>query len=662
MAKLLSTPTKVSVVPRPPLPTITLHPAQTGSLPYWVAVYPLEGAVPTGQVIASDDDATLRSTVLSRWPDGSASVVVLAGTANVTAGKTSELRLFARGDIGTPLTAARVLALVTQITIACGGLGTASLTSFGTPEKVWWANEQVICCRYRVPVGSDATLEAVIDIHAFASNRAFVEVVLENGKLNAAASAPSAPPSKSYTATVSVNGASVATIASASAPNGTHEAFRAWYASHWVGGDPGIEVTHQTAAVQAHPLFFKVWRSGGSVTEYASDAYAPWGVGRFPASNMGAGGDSPQIGPLPLWDTRYLQTGAKEARRAVLASALSMLTFGISYRDTATGLVPRLDHVHPKRMTGNQDWPQTESEPTIDGGAAHHGAAGLMAFMCRPSPVFIELAQKIATWQGTNFSTDGVFGTDYQQRGYAWCMRSLAHAIFLTPDVEAWKAPARADLAKNVQRGLAFKKHPANKLDFIWDDTDGTGAAGSAVHDFEPGEAGCQQPTFMVAYQITEIPKIANAKLLAGADQSAIVELADWICRFPVRFVNEAVAGEWRAVGASRLTVSSSSTTFAESTWAAVQAFQFAGDSPPPNAGKWLTGRGENRYAALTEMDTAGAYYESYFWAALVAAVERDIPGAAAAWTRVTANITNLNSWADGFADEPRWGAYPRNK
>jgi hypothetical protein len=496
----------------------------------------------------------------------------------------------------------------------------------------------------------------VIDIQAFSSDRAFVEVVVENGKLNAASSAPAAPPSKSYSATVTVNGTAVATVASSGGPGGAHQAFRAWYASTWVGGDPGVEVTHETAAMQAHPLLFRVWRAGGSMTQYASDAYRPWSVGRHPASAMASGGDSAQIGPLPQWECHYLQTGAKEARRAVLASALGMLTFGINYRDTTTGLVPRLDVVHPKRMSGVGDWPQNGSEPTIDGGAAHHGAAGLMAFMCRPSPVFIEIAQKLATWNGTNYSTTGEFHTDYQQRGYAWCMRSLAHAIFITPDGEGWKTAAKADLYKNVQRGLSFKNNPNNKLDFIWDDT------GSTVFDFEPGEAGSQQPTFMVAYQITEIPKIANAKLLAGTQQADLVALADWICRFPVRFVNEAVGGEWRAVGASRMTVSSGANSFVESNWAAVQAFQFSADTPPPVAGKWLSGRGVNKYSLLTPDETAGGYYPSYFWAALAIAVERDIPGAATAWTKVTQNITNLASWSDGFIADPRWGVYPRNK
>lgn len=279
-----------------------------------------------------------------------------------------------------------------------------------------------------------------------------------------------------------------------------------------------------------------------------------------------------------------------------------------------------------------------------------------MAFMCRPSPVFIDIAQKLATWNGTNYSTTGEFHTDYQQCGYAWCIRSLAHAIFITPDGEAWKTAAKADLYKNVQRGLSFKNNPNNKLDFIWDDT------GSTMFDFEPGEAGCQQPTFMVAYQVTEIPKIANAKLLTGLQQADLVALADWICRFPVRFVNEAVGGEWRAVGASRMTVSSGANSFVQSNWAAVQAFQFSADVPPPVAGKWLSGRGVNKYSQLTPDEIAGAYYSSYFWAALAIAVERDIRGAAAVWTKVTQNITNLASWSDGFVADPRWGVYPRNK
>ena len=157
------------------LPTLTLNPTQTGTGPYMAAVYPLQGLVPTGQSLDSPDDPSFRSTVISRWPDGSASVVVVAGETGVTLGASKQIRLRAAAAGPSGLTAARVGQLVTDVTVDCGALGSATFTDFTAPSKVWWANERVICARYRKPVGTHTTLEAVIDIHAFSSNRALVE-------------------------------------------------------------------------------------------------------------------------------------------------------------------------------------------------------------------------------------------------------------------------------------------------------------------------------------------------------------------------------------------------------------------------------------------------------------------------------------------------------
>ena len=187
------------------LPTLTLNPTQTGTGPYMAAVYPLQGLVPTGQSLDSPDDPSFRSTVISRWPDGSASVVVVAGETGVTLGASKQIRLRAAAAGPSGLTAARVGQLVTDVTVDCGALGSATFTDFTAPSKVWWANERVICARYRKPVGTHTTLEAVIDIHAFSSNRALVEVVVENCKM--ATATPVAPAAASYTAAVTVNGA-----------------------------------------------------------------------------------------------------------------------------------------------------------------------------------------------------------------------------------------------------------------------------------------------------------------------------------------------------------------------------------------------------------------------------------------------------------------------
>ena len=634
------------------LPTLTLHPTQGGSGPYTAAVYPLQGLVAAGQSLDSPDDPTLRSSVVSKWPDGSASVVVVAGETGVTLGTSKSIRLRAAAASSNALTAARVGQLVTNVTVDCGAAGSATLSNFATPSKIWWANERVVCCRYRAPVGTHRTLEAVVDIHAFSSNRALVEVVVENCKMTTAA--PVAPAAVSYTAAVTVNGAPVATVPS------VHQAFRAWFASSWVGGDPGIDVTHDVASMQAHPLFFKVWKSGSSMAQYAADTYQPWGVGRHPASGMGGTGDSAFIGPLPKWEVQYLQSGDNQVRRAVIASALSVLSFNVNYRDAGTGLVPTFNQLANKNQQqvgydAARAWPNNGAEPAWE--VAHHPAAGLMAFMCRPSPVFIEIAQKIAVWNGTWSSDDGTFGTYYQTRGKAWCARSLAHAIFLTPDADAWKQAGRSALFRNAQLLKTFQDDPRSVLGFVWD------YSPTNLNDFVAayGGAGFIQPLWEHHYLVAELHKVASAKLLTGAEQSALVAIADWVAAQPVRYVNEANGGEWRILY-YQTTAGRSTSINSLPTWAEQFAWQYT-EGPPPVAGPWMNGSWKSTtYSSARADDSAGAYYPSYFWAALVAAVERGLPGADAAWNKVMTNVTNLSTWSAGFGADPRWGAYPRNK
>jgi hypothetical protein len=85
-------------------------------------------------------------------------------------------------------------------------------------------------------------------------------------------------------------------------------------------------------------------------------------------------------------------------------------------------------------------------------------------------------------------------------------------------------------------------------------------------------------------------------------------------------------------------------------------------DRPPAVSGNWYDGTGgERTYAAIGVETVSGGSYVSQFWATLVAAVERGIPGSKTAWDTVQANVTNLASWRHGYIDDPRWGPYPRN-
>lgn len=699
------------------LAALTLHPNATGTLPYLATWYPPETVVPAGQTAVSPDDANLRGSVLSTWPDGSAQVITLAGETAVTSGVTKTIRLRAGAPSGTALTTARINAIVSTIAVNFGG-GTQTLTLSGaTPDRTWWANESTICARYRLSCNVGA-LEAVIDIHAFragTNDSALVEVVIENGKVNANLATVTAPTTQSYTnATVSVNGTTIATVSNPVA--GTfggvpyyvaqqHEAFRAWYCSAKVVGGVvtalttaqqqsetfGIEVTQDAVSMQAHPALFKIARNSTAnlQTLYQNDVYEPWSFERQRGAGMGSGGDHSSIGSLPLWAAQYLQSGNRYARRAVLANTLAVLSYGVIYRDTTTNLVPTYSQVGNK--TRNADtWPETTQEPAWE--TAHSPAEGLMAFMCRPSPCFIEIAQNIATHNCTWFTGNWVLGYYNQTRGRAWGIRALAHAIFLTPtltatdaaNVAAWRTGAQTALQNNVTDLDGYRTNPVNRLGVICDMSP-TAWADQRGTSFPGFQFSVWQHHFLSA----EIGKIANTKLLSGAAQTALVTFADWASLQPIRYVNESVAGEWRfhrymtTIGQQNYNGSnggqyeggeiySGPDPNMAANWGAQHAAYMVG-SPPSASGAWaVNGIGcPTSYAVLGSdgpnfladpVANQSYNYVTHFWQAFCIAVERGVTGADAAWATVTGNHTALPTWLDGFGSDPRQGLYPRNK
>jgi hypothetical protein len=253
----------------------------------------------------------------------------------------------------------------------------------------------------------------------------------------------------------------------------------------------------------------------------------------------------------------------------------------------------------------------------------------------------------------------------------------LAHAIFLTPTGDPWKAPAIAALAKNVTVLDGFRTTPNNPLGVIWD--------GEPTHCLDMSETvqGFQQSIWQHHWLAAELHKIANAKLLSGANQTAMVTLADWVCMQPIRYVNESSGGEWRyhryktTIGRQNYDASNGSlwgggiytgpTPSSLPTWAEQHAW-FMTDGPPPRSGPWMvSGSGyEQTYSSPNvRVDTVangGLNYVTIFWAAFCMAVERAVPGAEAAWSTVNANVTNLATWRQGFAADPRQGTNPRNK
>ena len=665
--------------PTPPTPvtatlaTLRLQSSAAGTFPFSATVLPRQGQVPSGSTLVSSKDAALRASIISRWSDGSAAVVVVASSAAVKANGDTDLPL-QRGTepSDSALTASTIAGIVKSL--AWSGLPgefMPTAINFASPERVWWSNPQTICARYRQKLGNDLTsLEAVIDIQAWTNGQAVVEVVVENGKMVTAS--PVKPNAASYSqATLKINGASVTTVNGNGAPEGNHAAFRAWYARAWVDGngavsDPQLRVTQAHADLQLHPLLFKCDQAANyALDTYASDTYVPWGAGRHRFTYMGAGGDHPSIGPLPQWEARALQGGDFRAWRAVEASALSVLSYGINHRDSGTGLVPTLAQLAGKSMQTN--WPsQIGPNTDLTWEVAHHPAAGLMAFIARPSPVFIEIAQKVAVWNGTwsqyadggpAYDT-GVFGAVYQVRGAAWGIRSLTHALFLAPDALPWKSAAAASLAKNFRYQSTFSADPKAKLNITWENRPGNPFP---VYKAIPrvNVAGWQ-----FHYLVTEVHKAAAAKLLTGVDQIMAENFATWAALQAVRWINEQANGGWRFLPYVTVLGRSgepSTTLNSFDKWGEQRA-DWMTDQPASVSGGWFSAVDEvtNTYAGFVPGSMAGYGYVEYFWAALVAAVERGVPGADVAWNTVQSKLTGLETWRSGFAGEPRWGSTPR--
>lgn len=648
----------------------------SGARPYAATVLPLRGQVPSGSVV-SNAAGTEVGDILSTHDDGSAAVVVFASTATGTG--TVALHV-ATGTPHAVLTAAAIAAAgLTSVAVAFGSpYGTASITDFSTPERVWWATSKVYCARYRVaaPTPGSTALEAVIDIHAWA-DRALVEVAVENAKM--ATTSPTKPAAASYTgATVSINGgAAVVTVNSADMPTeAAHSAFRGWYASGWVGaGSTGLRVTQLHTELQQHPLLFKCDQASTfNMAGYASDAYTPWSTGRQRATGMGSAGAHDSVGPLPMWEARALQSGDRRAWQATETSALALLGYNINYRDSTTGLPPTFAQLQVNNVSQNgytsgdpQFWP-SQSSAAMSWVSSHHPAAGLMAFVSRPSPVFIELAQKVAVWNGTytvtgagSPLTTGVFsGLNFEARARAWCIRSLAHSIFLTPDSHPWKTSAKTSLTQNVTALTAFTTDTKAKLNLMWL---GTPASPSSQYNVKPTGAAFGTSSMQQAFHLVEVHKAASAGLLTGADQTALETLADWMATWPARWINEQPNGGWRYISIGLAMGRNPTTIDSPTTWTAMRAYS-ATDTPASVSGTWMTATLDEpaAFAADWSADTGGGTsYPAYFWSALVAAVERGVSGAVTAWNTVLSDITSIDTWRTGFATAPQWGSTPKN-
>jgi hypothetical protein len=167
-------------------------------------------------------------------------------------------------------------------------------------------------------------------------------------------------------------------------------------------------------------------------------------------------------------------------------------------------------------------------------------------------------------------------------------MRNYGHAIFLTPDdLASWKSSARSMLASNKVDFDAFLDLPWNTLGVIWGTTP---SDWNSYADYS--RPRWQTPMWQTDFLIMAVTSIANSKVLRGAAATSWDTLTDRLSLPVVRQINEAQAGEWRAIPYAEtigdvVAGPPKSINMGAGDWGAMRRSDFTGPLPPVT-GPWL--------------------------------------------------------------------------
>ncbi len=608
--------------------------------------------------------------VLNRWRDGSVRFALISGRSNLTG--------------NTPKTISVVSASSdASATVDPASIGTASASiSYGSYGTVSWgasdwsspfithSTKGVFTGIYRKPFAGDNHLVAWLEVRAY--NNGAVEVVpwIENGYLRVAA-----PGERSGVASFSLGGTqrfsgSITLYNHTRTFLGSGTTF-----SHWLGTDPRISPRHDVAYMKATrtvPNYFGSTSSASPLWGRVATSLTPLAQHDFP-DTMGAGGYDKSIGLLPEWEVAYL-TGNADIRawRAVQINAYAAGRYGLIFRDETTNRPLRFSQ-HPNTILGdnsNANHYQTGNRgtpvPAGSGGRppifapSHHPGLGYLAYLITGRFYFIEQMQFTATaifledYDNTRGFSQAVIRSDNgfsQTRGAAWGLRTLACAAAMTADSDVLKS----EFAGGVQNNISwyhgrYVAQTHNNLGVVRDALD------------NENDPGWQLSPWMEDFFSATWSFLVQQEIHAVAFDARALEFEAWKHKCSVGRLEAGDSGQycWRRAPQYRLTVSPSAdpdwATGAgpwHPNWGAV--YQASGLPNDCSSSNLLVGSG----AGNPQPTGFPILYWANFHPAIAYAVEAGVPGAQAAYSRMT-GASNYSAGAAGFDDTPVWGIKPR--
>ncbi len=380
------------------------------------------------------------------------------------------------------------------------------------------------------------------------------------------------------------------------------------------------------------------------------------------SENMPGVGGRGDIGPLPLWAAYYLISQDARVQEAMVGTGEQAGSWPIHYRDETTGQPISLDTYPDLAVLGSEPFfPDCggDCDSPYEPDVAHQPAVPFVPYVITGDWFHLEELHFWANWNafywGDHGGSLGLVVHD-QLRAQAWGLRSLTQAAWITPDDHPQKKYFAEKLGNNLHyyQGLYVDGEPnsfghavAREDDggaiAFWQDDFFTWVLGyAAVLGFEQAEAIHDFKTRFVIGRLTHpdycwiMASVYWARVSDGA--TGISLFSNWQELYRAMVVDdpESIRPQW----------------LADLIRADSDAFLNA-----PCGGDEMGAMMDAEAGTMIGYPTDPESYTMNISPALAIAVDRQVPGAAAAWQRYAGRA---NEYAPPLAEAPHWAIVPR--